>query len=225
MILKDPWSAGGVRGSIGAVTFSIWRGNITGRTRTRSARRGRTTQPRNRSILGYLSRAWGGLTDAQRVLWENYALNNPETNAFGMQFIMSGINAFVKLNHTIIRMWGYGAQSDTPPVAECPASIDVFTAITGVTNPGDCDLDWTHLGVPVAGDKNEVRIAGPFASPGRQQVFERKKFQTAPAGTTVAVTIAGLIELMWYWFFVRYVDDAGQTTAWASAKATPMVTP
>lgn len=224
-VLKDPYQAGGIRGSIGGVTFSIHKGQITGRTRRKPSRRLRTTQPRNRSIFGYLSRNWGLLSDGDRVLWENYALNNPELNKFGQEFTMSGINAYIKLNSNVIRLLGFGEASDSPPIAEPVASIDSFTAVTGVTNPGDCDMDWLHFGAPIDDDYNELRIAGPFASKGRQEVFERKRYISISLGTIEEVTISGLAEGMWYWFYMRYISHAGQATNWLVAQATPMLTP
>jgi hypothetical protein len=224
MRLKDPYQAGGTIGSIGGITFSINKGQQTARVRTKPVRRLRTTQPRNRSILGFLSRAWGDLTSAQRVDWESYAANHPRTNAFGQQFLMSGINAFTSLNHSIIRLYGWGAFIEDAPVVDPAASINNFAAATGAVNPGDIDLSWSLLGTGDASDKIEIRVAGPFISPGRQEVFEKKRYVQEEDGDAVASTLTGLIEGQWYWVFARYIDQYGQVTAWQVDQATPKVT-
>lgn len=224
-ILKDPWSAGGARGSIGGVTFSNWKGVNFIRTRRKPVRRIRSSQAQNRSLLGYLSRSYGDLSDAFRLLWENYALNHPELNAFGQEFIMSGINAYVKLNHSAMRLFGAGARQDQPPVEDPPATINTMAAVTGAINPGDIDVSWTEAGTPAATDKVEIRLAGPFISPARQEVFERKRWVVSVDGDVLLATLQGLVEAQWYHVYVRYVTQRGQTTAWHTAKATPKLTP
>jgi len=185
----------------------------------------RTTQPKNRSLLGFLSREYGTLTDVQRDLWETYALNHPHPDGFGGTFIMSGQNMYIRLNHTAIRLDDKDALQTTPPTDPPPASIYIFTAATGITNPGDVDLVWDHNGTTDADDWNEIRIAGPFQSPARQEVHSRFRTISVNTGVATMLTISDLVEDTWYWFNIRYVDKFGQITAWMTAQATPMLTP
>ncbi|MBA7704405.1 hypothetical protein ES703_113212 [subsurface metagenome] len=184
----------------------------------------RTTQPKNRSILGFLSREYGNLTDEQRVLWETYALNHPHPDGFGGTFIMSGQNAYIMLNHTAVRMWLIGALMTDPPTDPPPASIYVVNVVTGAVDPGDIDLTWAHAGSPVAADKNEIRIAGPFQSQARQEVHSRFRTISSTTGETTMLTLSGLVEDTWYWINMRYVDHYGQVTAWNTGQATPKLT-
>lgn len=224
-LVKDPYQAGGISGSIGGATFANYKGMTTVRNRAYPPRRMRSTQPRNRSIMGMLSREYGRLSAGDRELWESYAADHPQPDKFGGTFIMSGINAYIKLSHSISRLQGWAAVQDEPPVASPPASVDTFTAVTGATNPGEIDLDWGHAGTPTGGDFNEIYIAGPFQSPARQAVFDRKTYLLLKFAADVDYTVPNLVEGMWYWFYIRYVDAYGQVTAYMNAQATPKLTP
>jgi len=213
-----------IRGSVGGLTFGINKGVMTAKAKPNPVRRLRTTQPSNRSILGFLSRNWGELTSTQRGLWESYAEEHPRTNEMGQDFIMSGINAYTSLNHTIIRLFGYTAATDAPPTEDPIASVINFVAATGATDPGDVDLSWSHLGTPSSDDKVEIRIAGPFISEGKTEVDQKKVYHSEEDGNATSATIASLVEGQWYWFFIRYVDEYGQVTAWQVDQATPKLT-
>jgi hypothetical protein len=176
-------------------------------------------------MLGFLSREYGTLTDGQRDLWETYALNHPHPDRFGGTFILSGHNAYIMLNHSSVRIGNIGALQITPPTEPPVASLNFFTVETGVTNPGDIDVSWAFLGVGIATDWVELRIAGPFQSPARQEVHSRFRHQLAAAGNLELATIAGLVEDAWYWVNGRYMDEFGQITAWHTGQATPMLTP
>lgn len=224
-IIVDPWQGGGVSGSVGGAVFGRANGVIVVRKRGIPARRLRSTQPFNRATLGFLARNYGNLTAGQREGWEAYAADHPLTNSLGQEFIGSGINMYVMLNHHLVRMFGGGEKIDAAPVDDPQATIVAFTAVTGVGAPGDVDLDWAFVGTEDADDKIEIRVAGPYISPAKQEVFERKVFNSTVVGNLAVKVVSGLTEQMWYWFYGRYVDKNGQTTAWQTAQATPMLTP
>lgn len=214
-----------MRGSIGGVTFSkSYCGPIV-KEKPYPVRRMRGFQPNRRSLVGFLSRRWGALTDAQRQEWKTWALNHPEPDKFGGTFIMSGINAFVKLNMVAMYLFGTAAYLVTPPEDPPAASLYSLTVATGATNPGEIDLTWTHNGTGDANDKNEIRIAGPFQSPGLVEVHNQFKYLATVAGNLLTYTAASLVEGFWYWFQVRYVDQYGQVTAFLTGQATPKLTP
>lgn len=220
-IVKDPFLSGKARGSIGGITATIGIGGPVMKTKPIPVRRVRSTQPRNRSILGFLSREWGTLTDVERQAWRDYAVDNPRTNPFGDSFIMSGINAYTSLNATILRLDGAGSENDLPPAAESPASIESFIATTAPIVVGRCDLDWTHYGSPALPDINEIQIAGPFQSQGKVEVLSKFAYLDQTNGITITAVANGLLVGFWYWFRVRYVDQYGQVTAWLYSQATP----
>ncbi len=221
----NPLMSGKAKGSIGGMTFAGWKGMHSVRRLPVPARRMRTTQPANRSLIGFLSREYGTLTNGQRDLWETYALNHPRDDGFGSTFIMSGQNAYIMLNHTAIRLGLIGKLQTTPPTDPPPATITGLSVVTGATDPGDIDLVWAQAGSPVVTDYNEYRIAGPFQSPARQEVHSRFRFLGKTTGEITMLTLSGLIEDTWYWVNMRYVDEYGQTTAWLTGQATPKLTP
>jgi len=221
----NPLMSGEARGSVGGFTYAAWRGLHTVRRKPVPAKRMRTTQPVMRSLLGFLSREYGTLSDGERDLWENYALNHPHPDRFGGTFIMSGQNAYIMLNHTSVRMGGQVALQTSPPTDPPAASLSILNVVTGITNPGEIDLTWGFNGTESASDWVEIRVAGPFQSPARQEVHSRFKWVKTEAGDAVLYTIAGLVEDTWYWVNVRYVDEFGQISAWLTGQATPMLTP
>jgi hypothetical protein len=220
--VKDPLHSIQARGSVEGVTYSLWRGLNTARRKARPVRRARRSQPNNRSILGQLARMFSDLTIPQMEAWENWATNHPEGDKYGGTFLLSAIQAFIKLNHTAFRL--FGVKYDDPPVADPVAACDTLAVAAGLT-PGDCDLTWTHIGTGVAADLNEVQIAGPFMSKGRRSVFSRFRYIEDVAGNLLVDTVGGLTEQMWYWFRVRYIDMHGMVTNWVYGQGQPAVTP
>lgn len=222
-VVKNPFLSTDARGSLGGMTASVVRGGKVLKAKSKPSRRMRQALNLVRSVMGYLSRLWGEITDEQRYEWSQYALNHPGTDKFGDPFIMSGFNAFVMLNHTAIRIFGVGEEALDPPVTSPQTSISVLTAAIGAVNVGDIDLIWTENGTGIAADKWEIQQAGPFQSKGRESVLSRFRSIDKVAGNVLLSTIAGLTEEMWYWFRVRYIDATGQVTAWQIAQQTPKI--
>lgn len=224
-VVKGPFMSADARGSALGMTASFTRGGIVMKRKSNPSTKYERFQTRARSILGWLSRQWGELTDEQRDSWAAWAIDHPGTDKFGDPFIMSGFNAFIMLNHHSVRFGG-GAKMNVLPPEDPPASaVDYLIAITGVTNPGDIDLEWAELGAGVAVDDWELAVAGPFQSKGRKSVESRFAYIHHVAGNVLTYTIPDLDEGMWYWIRVRYVAEDGQVTAWDVKQATPMPTP
>jgi len=210
-----------MKGSLGGATVGMGLSGPTMRLKPVPARRRRGTQPKNRSIIGFLSRQWGELTDAYRAEWRTWAENHPEQGPFGDTFIMSGINAYTKLNFQAMRLFGAAAVQDEPPADPPAANLYSLTVEKGSVLAGDIELNWTHAGSASADDLNEVQIAGPFQSPGLVEVHQRFRHVASPAGNLLTYTLEDLVVGFWYWVRVRYVDQYGQITAWLTGQATP----
>jgi hypothetical protein len=214
-VVKNPLMSEKARGSVEGVTFSSWRGMAVAKRKSRPVRRRRSGQPRARSLLGFLSRYWGDLTDVQREAWRDYAANHPRPDKFGGTFQMTGSQAFTSLNHQAIRLGGYAALLEDPPASDPPASVDSLGAEDGIS-PVQIVLTWTLFGTPVATDFNEVWESRPYLSPGRVEIHEQYRFLKSNAGDDLEANVSGLQPGMWYWFQVRYVDEFGQVTAWVN---------
>lgn len=223
-VIVNPFLSEKARGSVGGITATM---GISGPVMKRKAtpvRRVRSTQPKNRSIIGFLSREWGTLSDAQREAWRDYAVDHPVNDKFGNPFVMSGINAYSKLNSGAIRLGLAAKLQVLPPATTPPATFLGLAAVTGATNPGEIDLTWSHNGTGIVSDYNEIWLAGPFQSPGRVEVISQFNFNTKTTGETTMLTLVDLLEGFWYWIRGRYTDEYGQTTAWLYDQATPKTT-
>jgi len=131
----------------------------------------------------------------------------------GQVYQQSGFNAYVGLNSLAIRLGELVAVPGTSaPVADLAIGMASLVAVDGVGG-GVINLDWTHLGVGVAADFNEIQIAGPFTSQGRVEVTNYR-FETEVAGNLMTGVTSALEEGAWYWLRVRYVGVDGQTSAW-----------
>lgn len=223
--VKNPLMSEEASGTVRGITFARVRGGWVAKGRPRPPTDNAGFRPRIRSILGYLSRQWGGLTDGQRSAWEAFAEDHPGVDSFGDSFIMSGINYYVKLNHPVIRLQGGGMENALPPEDPPVSAVDSLSAVIGAANPGEIDLTWTELGVGAAGDFWEIQVAGPFQSKGRVQVTSRFAYVAITVGGVLLFTLTGLDEGFWYWIRVRYMSGEGQKTAWVYAQQTPKVTP
>lgn len=202
----------GIRGSIEGMTFSNGPGGLQVRRKAKPARRVRSTQPANRSIIGYLARSWGTLTSDQRTAWKGWALVHPGINKFGDEFIMSGSNAFIRLNHPANRLGGVATFNPDPPVDNLDIGMKTLEATDGIVD-GQIILTWTHNGTGDPADFNESAVAGPFNGPGRESVTNYS-FSNTVGGDLLTTTIDGLTPLAWYWLRTRYVKADGQTSAW-----------
>lgn len=223
-VVLNPLMSEQVRGTASGLTFRRWRGlDVVSRKGT-PVRRARGFQSRNRSLLGFLAREWGDLTDVQREAWRDYAANHPRPDGFGGTFQMTGEQAYISLNHGAVRLWGMSHLQTDPPVADPVASIDNVTAVTGAA-PGSIDVTWTQFGTGLVADFCDVWVSRPYISPGRVEVHEQYHHDLAVAGNILLGTVDGLQEGAWYWVKVSYIDQYGQRTAWVLDQAQASVTP
>jgi len=93
-----------------------------------------------RNILTACSRAWGGLTDAQRGSWNTWAQSHPITDRLGQKQVLFGAGAYTQLNARILKA------GDTPialpPVSAAPSPLLTFTAAPEVATQ-TCELTFT----------------------------------------------------------------------------------
>jgi len=222
-VVRHPFLSTDARGSALGLTSSWVLGGNVMKRKARPSTKYEPNQNRARSILGWLSRQWGELTDDQRSSWGAWALDHPGVDKFGDPFIMSGFNAYVQLNHNAVRLDNGAAMQVLPPEDPPASAVDVLTVAAGAGLEGDVDLGWTELGTGIADDFWEVQVAGPFISKGRKSVESRFAFRESVAGNIMLLTVDGLDLDMWYWFRVRYMAADGQVTAWHVGQATPKV--
>ena len=202
-------------GTYAAITFSAWHGMPTVRGKATPSTRMRTIQTTNRARLGYLSRQWGTLTAIQREAWRAWARVHPQPDGFGGTFLLTGEQAFIKLNIPALRLWGGVVGYTDPPIAGCVSGIATITLTQGAV-PSAFVAAWTDDTGNLVTDKNEVSIAGPFQSPGKIEVAGKYRYYGSTTGIVLTLPVTGLQANAWYFCRVRYVDSKGQVSAWVS---------
>lgn len=108
-----------VRNSLNGSTFARNRGGSYFRNKTTPTNPKSAPQNLVRAGFAYVSQAWRGLTEEQRLSWNEGAINFPYTDAFGDSHTLSGFGVFQKLN-TNLHSIGV-AINDV-----CPAKTAVF---------------------------------------------------------------------------------------------------
>jgi len=127
-------------GSIGGSVYSRNRGGAYIRNRAIPVDPNTTAQQSRRAILASQSQGWADRTDAERAAWRNWAVQNPITNALGNSILLSGHQAYVKLNSRLDLV----AEPTllVPPIINAPLALDAVVQ-DGDIGLGDVDLVFT----------------------------------------------------------------------------------
>lgn len=211
--VSNPLMSGSARGSVVGLTFSGWHGENVIKRKSMPVRRLRTTQPANRARVGFLARAWGYLTEAQRELWRAWAAAHAQPDGFGGTFLMTGINAYTQLGVRQMMSKATIDPNDAPPTSELDVGMATLVAIDGV-GAGGITLNFTELGVGLATDNFEIGVAGPFSSPGVYDSQGKYAINSYVAGNLATKVATGFVPGAWYWFRVRYVRADGQVSSY-----------
>jgi hypothetical protein len=116
-----------------------------------------------RERVGTLSKRWSGvLTQTQRNAWIAFAASLASTNVFGDRTILSGIQAYTKLNGILLN----AGQSiiDTPPT---DLGLTGLSSITATAAAGTAAFDIAFTPTPAAANTSLYVSASPQLSPGR----------------------------------------------------------
>lgn len=134
-----------ISGSIGGTVYSRNRGGMY--MRNRSIPIVSTTAPAlaAKARLGAQSAAWQGLSQAQRDNWKHWAEQNPVIDRLGSQRLLTGHQAFIKLN-TRIDLIGETPLTE-PPILPAPDALVTLTA-TVDTGAGNIELAFTVTPTP-----------------------------------------------------------------------------
>lgn len=164
-----------IKGSLGGVTFSSWKGMSYVKSRAKSVRNPATAdQVLIRNGMTFFSRRYyDDLSDAQRAAWDQYAQevggaarSESVQGGFGSrvvpqrQFTRSGYNWYVALNVRMLKAFGiahFAAPLDDAPLGVTPPSQPALNGVTYRADVGDFQIDFTN---PVSfGGDTEVSVA------------------------------------------------------------------
>lgn len=150
-IIRTGGIVGQISGSIAGTTYSHNKGGAYIRNRSIPTNPSSSAQMQARANLASVSTDWQNLTTAQRLAWEEWARQNPITNALGDTILKTGHQSFVGLNSRILL--DSGTQILVPPVVARPDGF--LTAVQdGDIGAGDTDL--TFSAALASGNKVEL---------------------------------------------------------------------
>lgn len=129
-----------ISGSIGGTVFSRNKGGAYIRNRAIPVDPNTTDQQSRRAILASQSQGWADITDADRAAWANWARQNPVTNALGNSILLSGHQAYVRLNSRLDLV--DEAVLTLPPIVNAPLALDTF-AQSGDIGLGNVEAVYT----------------------------------------------------------------------------------
>jgi len=106
----------------GAIAGTVFSKNTYGaylRTKVTPVNRQTTFQQGVRQFLASTAQDWRGLTQAQRDLWNQFAVNFNRTNIFGDSVGLTGFNLFMQLNRNLLEV-------NVAPITAAPTPADVY---------------------------------------------------------------------------------------------------
>lgn len=172
---------GTLRGSIGGTKFSLNSAGAYASNKQSGVNPKSQSQGFQRGGFGTTSRAWRGITEAQRTAWDAAASGYPHYDKFGNLTVLTGQQAFIMINRnqSIVS----AAQLDNPPVWGAyiaPSIVNLVMTVAG-----------THItltmsaGVPAGSDM--LVYATPGLSSGRMMSTSQYKLITGLGGGSAAV--------------------------------------
>ncbi len=186
-----------ISGSVGGTTFAHNRGGAYARARVIPTDPNTTFQQSRRAILSAQSQGWSARTDAERAAWSNWSKQNPVTDVLGASILLSGHQAYVKLNSRLDL--DDATLLTVPPIIKAPLALDTLIQ-DGDIGLGDVDMAFTAT--PLAAGvklwilaavvnsagityvKNLLRFIGTSAA-AETSPFDNEALITAKFGTLV----------------------------------------
>ncbi|MBA7653086.1 hypothetical protein ES703_60928 [subsurface metagenome] len=163
-----------IKGSIGGVTFSSWKGMSYVKAKAKSVRNPATAdQLEIRNAMTFFSRRYyDDLTDDQRGAWDQYAQevagaerSDKVQGGFGSrvvpvrQFNRSGYNWFIAINVVLVKILGfvhYAAPIDDAPLGQTPPSTPELISVTYDNTTGK--FVWTAKGPQDLGHAENAHV-------------------------------------------------------------------
>lgn len=164
-----------IKGSVGGVTFSSWKGMSYVKSKAKSVRNPATNvQVQIREAMTFFSRRFfDDLTDAQRAEWDQYAQEiagaaraESVQGGFGLRvvpqrsFNCSGYNWYIRINVRMRREVGvaiYTSPVDDAPLGQTPPGVPSFNGVTYDNTTGK--FSWSGHAPQDFGHATTVRVS------------------------------------------------------------------
>lgn len=168
------------RGSVNGTVFSRNTYGAYARTKVTPVNPASTSQQNVRQDLATRSQGWRGLTDAQRSLWNQVAINFTRTNVFGDGVPLTGFNLYVRLNRNLFSI-GVAAIDNAPQ----PASVFGFTSLSVVADTTAGTMNATFAPAIPAGTSVIVFATAPQSA---GKTFVKSEYRQITVLTTADVS-------------------------------------
>ena len=175
-----------MRGKIAGSVFSNTPAGPCMRNKVAPPKSRTATQSRQRAVMSFLANEWKKLSNAQRLGWNNYALNFSWLNKLGNPFPGTGWNAYFLSNSNLI-LAGRPVIADAPIFTNMPQPAFTFNTLSAA--PSNIMLDITAAGP----DNRVFAFFAPQVSRPGVTKFERnfkygRLYATAPLPVTINAT-------------------------------------
>jgi len=131
------------RGGIFGFVYNTWRGISYVKTNTSPTGQGTAKRLAAQALMINAARYWATITQAQRILWDQYAVDHPVSDWTGSTKRLTGANWCALCYCNLVR--ASAAPIANPPGAAAPAAVTVF-ALAGAA--GKVSATWV---TPIVG--------------------------------------------------------------------------
>lgn len=174
-------AVGALSGSIGGSTASHNRFGPYFRTRVKPVVSTTPDAQEAKGIFTTQTQAWQGLTDAQRLSWEQYAQTHLVNNSLGVPQALTGHQAYVGINSRLDR--ANETLLTDPPVGTAPDGLLTLTLSADI---GLGTFDVTYTPTPLAATERLWVLAAVQNSAGRTYVQNLLRLVVIAAAATAS---------------------------------------
>lgn len=210
--VTNPLFSTEARGKAGGIVFNTWRGIATVKIKKSPSQPRSARQLLVRAYLTQLSKAWAGLTDPQRLGWNDYATAHTNSDWSVSKLRSTGLNWYVALGTRLLLQ--AKALVATAPTAVAPAAPS-NVVLTG--GSGQISVAFTAYGGTAT--SLEVWKYGPHSA-GITPSRVKARFNKYGPGETTPLVVTGLTAGL-NTLYIRAVSETdGQVSGWVEASAT-----
>jgi len=148
----------GMSGKLGGNVFARNKGGAYTRNWVRPTNPSTVAQQNQRNLLALKSAAWRNLTDSQRDSWKTWAADNPVLDRLGASIVLSGAQAYTKININRDNASDAATQSTVPGAPAYTAAI--FDTTSSLTT----SISGSIIQVPLGAGAADTQIMFVFAS-------------------------------------------------------------
>lgn len=200
-IVDNPALSMRASGTMGAINYTIWRGQHVARARTTLVCPMTTPQEKAQNAVKSASQGWSGtLTESERQVWEETARSRKLINRLGNEYRPTGYLLYMKYSVQAILL---GGSLLTAPPLESRSAMPTALSVAANAAPGKVDIDCTFEVGYDQPDVVQIFRAGPFDGEGRKAIAP-EYLEVQQVTTPYSWQDTGLSSSKYYWYRVRW---------------------